>query len=141
MLQEHKGSLPECDIATEAVLEQQITLWWRTLALAEASVPLIATVREPLEHTLSLFSQQIGWRYNVPDKFQVKHVSARAKSIYIFEQLSLDSETYFNYPTVCFALDLAILCFYRVVFSVFLCCEQFNIARHQHCFAYTAIEQ
>merc|ERR1712166_1562535 len=71
MLQEHKGSLPACDVETEAVLEEQIALWWSTIALAEASLPLIATVRDPLEHTLSLFSQQVGWRYNVPHKFQV----------------------------------------------------------------------
>ena len=36
------------------------------------AVPVITTVRDPIEHGLSLFSQQHGWRYFVPDQWQVQ---------------------------------------------------------------------
>ena len=39
------------------------------------AVPVITTVRDPIEHGLSLFSQQHGWRYFVPNQWQVQRLS------------------------------------------------------------------
>jgi len=80
--QRGNGSLDTCGIKSEELYAPLIGKWGSMLELARKTfsgltsygtphtVPVITTVRDPIEHGLSLFSQQHGWRYFVPNQWQ-----------------------------------------------------------------------
>ena len=81
------SSVAECaGIKSEELYAPLIGKWGSMLELARKTfsgltsygtphtVPVITTVRDPIEHGLSLFSQQHGWRYFVPNQWQVQRV-------------------------------------------------------------------
>lgn len=100
-LQQTKGVLPTCADSIDHVLEEETRRWEETMArLEEHNVPIVATIRDPIAHSLSLFSQQHGWRNAVPEEFQVQQLSGVHEAGWVGSlRLFLASDYSFNPQT------------------------------------------
>lgn len=70
------GSLRECDGHVQTLIDQGHRQWRELLdrLSQHPAVPVVAAIRDPAEHLLSLFSQQSGWRSFVQRPFEIREL-------------------------------------------------------------------